>query len=284
MKSCPTCHRQYEDETIKFCLEDGSALEPGSARGSAEATLYMPGPTHQSPAPTPTSSPSTMTSIGFQPPAVNMSSSFAESASSRRSPLVWIVIALIIGGSGIAIALILTRGHDGNASGAQNSNLSSSPSPGQNSTESNSSFNATSQPQSANTSEPARPAEKPPTPTTAEIASAKPPKSEAKEATPSPKPAPRGPVSGGVLNGKAVSLVQPAYPAIARSAHASGTVSVQVLIDESGNVISAHAVSGHPLLQSSAVAAAGASKFTPTMLSGVPVKVSGIINYNFQAQ
>jgi periplasmic protein TonB len=61
-------------------------------------------------------------------------------------------------------------------------------------------------------------------------------------------------------------------------------VTVQVLVDEAGNVISAQAVSGHPLLQSSAVAAARASKFSPTLLSGVPVKVSGVITYNFRAQ
>lgn len=101
---------------------------------------------------------------------------------------------------------------------------------------------------------------------------------------PTPKPTPRAPISGGVLNGKAVRLVTPPYPAIARSAHASGSVQVQVLIDENGNVVSAHAVSGHPLLQGAAVAAARASKFTPTKLSGQPVKVNGVIIYNFVAQ
>lgn len=101
---------------------------------------------------------------------------------------------------------------------------------------------------------------------------------------PTPKPTPRAPISGGVLNGKAVRLVTPPYPAIARSAHASGSVQVQVLIDENGNVVSAHAVSGHPLLQAAAVAAARASKFTPTKLSGQPVKVNGVIIYNFVAQ
>lgn len=101
---------------------------------------------------------------------------------------------------------------------------------------------------------------------------------------PPPKPTPRAPISGGVLNGKAVRLVQPQYPPIARSAHASGQVSVQITIDENGNVISAHAVSGHPLLQAAAVGAARASKFTPTKLSGQPVKVSGVIIYNFVAQ
>jgi protein TonB len=101
---------------------------------------------------------------------------------------------------------------------------------------------------------------------------------------PPPKPTPRAPISGGVLNGKAVRLVQPPYPPIARSAHASGQVKVQITIDENGNVISAHAVSGHPLLQAAAVGAARSSKFTPTKLSGQPVKVTGVIIYNFVAQ
>lgn len=101
---------------------------------------------------------------------------------------------------------------------------------------------------------------------------------------PSPKPTPRAPISGGVLNGKATRLVQPAYPAIARAAHASGQVRVQVLVDENGNVVSATPVSGHPLLQGSAAAAARQSKFSPTMLSGQPVKVTGVIIYNFVLQ
>jgi len=100
-------------------------------------------------------------------------------------------------------------------------------------------------------------------------------------ATPTP---PRAPISGGVLNGKAISLPKPAYPPIARAAHASGTVVVQVLIDENGNVVSAHAVSGHPLLQGAAVGAARQAKFSPTKLSGQPVKVTGVIQYNFVSQ
>jgi TonB family protein len=98
------------------------------------------------------------------------------------------------------------------------------------------------------------------------------------------KPPPPKTISGGVLNGKAISKPQPAYPAIAKAAKASGTVTVQVLVDERGNVVSARAVSGHPLLQQSAVAAARQAKFSPTLLSGTPVKVSGVITYNFVAQ
>lgn len=88
-------------------------------------------------------------------------------------------------------------------------------------------------------------------------------------------------ISGGVLNGKAVSKPQPAYPPIAKAAGASGTVTVQIVVDEEGNVVSAAAVSGHPLLQQAAVAAAREAKFSPTLLSGQPVKVSGVVTYNF---
>ncbi len=91
-------------------------------------------------------------------------------------------------------------------------------------------------------------------------------------------------ISGGVLNGKAINLPQPAYPPVAKAAKASGTVVVQVIVDESGNVTEAHAVSGHPLLQAAAVAAARSAKFSPMKLSGQAVKVSGIINYNFTAE
>ena len=94
----------------------------------------------------------------------------------------------------------------------------------------------------------------------------------------------RAPISGGVLNGKATSLPQPPFPAIARSARASGPVTVQITIDEAGNVISAHAVSGHPLLQSAAVGAARQATFAPTKLNGEPVKVTGVLVYNFDTQ
>lgn len=92
------------------------------------------------------------------------------------------------------------------------------------------------------------------------------------------------PISGGVLNSKAISLPKPTYPAIAKAAHASGTVVVQVTVDEDGSVASARAVSGHPLLQAAATQAARQARFTPTILAGKPVKVTGVLNYNFEAQ
>lgn len=91
-------------------------------------------------------------------------------------------------------------------------------------------------------------------------------------------------IEGGVLNGKAVSLPAPIYPAIARAAHAEGAVLVRVTIDEGGNIIEAQAVSGHPLLQAAAVSAAREARFTPTRLEGKPVQVRGSLVYNFVAQ
>ncbi len=88
-------------------------------------------------------------------------------------------------------------------------------------------------------------------------------------------------VSAGVINGQAASLPKPAYPSVAKAARVSGRVSVQVIIDESGKVISATAIGGNPLLHAAAVAAARQAKFTPTKLSGKPVKVAGAIVYNF---
>jgi len=91
-------------------------------------------------------------------------------------------------------------------------------------------------------------------------------------------------IEGGVLNGKAIRLARPSYPTTARAAHVEGTVTIQVLIDESGNVIATCVLSGDPLLQDVSEDAARQSKFSPTKLSGQPVQVMGIIQYNFIAQ
>jgi len=106
---------------------------------------------------------------------------------------------------------------------------------------------------------------------------------------PAPPPGPVGPItgatiSGGVLNGKAISKPAPAYPAIAGAARASGTVVVQVVLDEAGRVVMANAVSGHPLLREAATQAAYQARFTPTLLGKRRVKVSGVVTYNFVPQ
>ena len=293
---------------MQFCLDDGSPLVAEPERNlaaNADATLHLPGHSTEQPPTIPGSQPSTIRStqqstisavgLGNRPsPPARMS---VANDNRRSRSLLWVVLALIIGGSGIAIALIVMRGRQpDNASVSQAGPSSASPGPTLSVTETASStidpkrpVNSDDAGQVNRQTEKATPVPKA-TPVSTPVSKATPvpratppAKAEVKEEPYSP-PAPRAPISGGVLNGKAVRLVQPSYPAIARTAHVSGTVTVQVVIDESGNVISAHATSGHPLLQSSAVAAARASKFSPTKLSGQPVKVSGVIIYNFQAQ
>jgi TonB family protein len=90
-------------------------------------------------------------------------------------------------------------------------------------------------------------------------------------------------IQGDVLNGKAIELPDPEYPPAGTAVGAAGTVSVKVTVDEGGNVISATAISGHPLLRAAAVDAARRARFSPTLLNGEPVKISGVITYNFVA-
>lgn len=88
-------------------------------------------------------------------------------------------------------------------------------------------------------------------------------------------------VEGGILNGKARSLPAPVYPHAAKAAGVRGTVYVRVTVDESGRVASAWSVGGPRLLQDAAVDAAREASFAPTLLSGRPVRVGGVITYNF---
>ncbi|HEY5884826.1 MAG TPA: energy transducer TonB [Pyrinomonadaceae bacterium] len=102
-------------------------------------------------------------------------------------------------------------------------------------------------------------------------------------AAPAPRPILK-PVSGGVLNGTAITLPSPAYPDTARRLRMTGVVVVQVVVDETGKVIAAEVLSGPSLLKDAAVQAALRARFSPTKLSGQPVKVSGVINYKFALQ
>jgi protein TonB len=100
-------------------------------------------------------------------------------------------------------------------------------------------------------------------------------------AAPPVRTGPLKPVSGGILNGKAFSLPAPTYPEMAKRARASGLVEVEVVIDITGKVISAKATKGQALLLLAAEQAAKQARFTPTLLSGQPVRITGVITYNF---
>ena len=102
------------------------------------------------------------------------------------------------------------------------------------------------------------------------------------EAPPVPKPAPDPvPAANRVLNGQALSLPAPVYPDAARRMQLVGSVRVEVVVDENGKVVEAKAVSGPTILRDNSVQAAYRARFTPTKLSGKPVRVSGSIVYNF---
>jgi periplasmic protein TonB len=104
--------------------------------------------------------------------------------------------------------------------------------------------------------------------------------------TPPPLPAVTKPkhVSSVVLSSKIVNLPKPVYPIMAKQIKAQGPVNVQILVDESGKVISAHAINGHMTLTKAAEEAAMRARFTPTLLNEKPIKVQGVITYNFVLQ
>lgn len=104
--------------------------------------------------------------------------------------------------------------------------------------------------------------------------------------TPPPTPAPAKPraLAPNVLISKAISLPKPAYPKIAIQIRAQGPVNVQILVDEHGKVISAHAVKGNPMFLRAAEEAALRARFTPTLFNDQPVKVQGVIIYSFVLQ
>ncbi|MEP6637692.1 MAG: energy transducer TonB [Acidobacteriota bacterium] len=102
---------------------------------------------------------------------------------------------------------------------------------------------------------------------------------------PLPVPKPKPPViSKGPITSEAISLPPPPYPEMAKTLHLQGKVNIQVLIDETGRVISAHALGGHPLFKQVSEKAAYLARFSPTRLGDQAVKVSGVITYNFVLQ
>lgn len=87
----------------------------------------------------------------------------------------------------------------------------------------------------------------------------------------------------GIINGKAISLPIPRYPAEAREKRLSGTASIKVTIDEQGNVIETKSICRNDSLGRAAEESAKEAKFAPTLMDGKPIQVSGIIVYNFIA-
>jgi TonB family protein len=293
MKSCPACQRVYTDE-MSFCLEDGAALVSAMESASEPAaTAQIPAPRLTNQAPTEAfSAEAAPPPQPAQPFAPQRYASERTPAPERKSKaLPWILGVVILGLVGIIIGLMMMRGRDDSQTAVDSSQSgNTTPTPATLPTIAETENPPVEPPTGAEQNETPEISERPsPTPKPTQSPRSTPERVAADE-PPAPPPAPaatptrpRAPISGGVLNGKAISRPQPAYPAIARAARASGKVTVQVTIDESGKVVSARAVSGHPLLQQSAVQAAYGARFSPTLLSGQPVKVTGVITYNFVA-
>lgn len=105
------------------------------------------------------------------------------------------------------------------------------------------------------------------------------------KATPAPvKPPDQIRLSSVLISSKIITKPAPVYPAIAKQVGVQGAVTVEILIDEQGRVVSARATNGHPLLRAAAQSSAYQARFSPTSISGQAVKVSGVITYNFILQ
>jgi TonB family protein len=88
-------------------------------------------------------------------------------------------------------------------------------------------------------------------------------------------------VAAGLLQGRAIVKAQPTYPRNAKRFNASGPVEVRVTISETGSVIDAKAISGHPLLREAATEAARKWVFKPTTINGVPVETQLVLTFEF---
>ncbi|MFS8084576.1 MAG: hypothetical protein ACMG6H_03030 [Acidobacteriota bacterium] len=114
MKTCPSCRKTYEDESLVFCLDDGTRLLREGTAPDANATwnLPTPGPTVASPRPATPTAQSTITSRPEQFQMARPQGS-RERIESRKSALPWVfAIVLVLGASGVLIAWLLTRDRD----------------------------------------------------------------------------------------------------------------------------------------------------------------------------
>jgi protein TonB len=95
---------------------------------------------------------------------------------------------------------------------------------------------------------------------------------------------PKGPVrvGGDVKPPRLLSGPAPVYPILARQSHVMGTVIIDAIIDEHGNVVQEKIISGHPLLVQAALKAVLERKYEPTILDGVPTQVDLRVDVNFQ--
>ena len=303
MKVCPQCNSEFDDK-VNFCLNDGTPVVTASQREVPTESFSAPlvdEPAVAEPQPTAGYTASTAGAMEQQTGANEPIAPRQPLPAKRRSSaILWVLLAVglaglfivVLGVAGLLYYMVYRQPEvakvnsnsivisDANSTGGD-SNLSDANSialsPNSNSALPSNSVTVPTSNTNANAMN------RRATPTPAKTI--EPRGTPSADQTPPPPPTPERSIpkviSGGVLNGRAISLPKPAYPPAARAVRAGGSVNVQVLIDEEGRVISAHAVGGNPLLIPAAEVAARGARFSPTLLSGQPVKVSGIITYNF---
>jgi TonB family protein len=269
MKFCPVCRKQYPAD-LSFCLDDGTPLVSDTASATNAVTEEYRADGTQLTRQNPTAAEARSTKIRPTPrPAKSRTFTYVIAIG------LFLIAGLVLLGAGIGgLWYYRSLREDRTATVPYPSNTKNgSTSNGPNSSPAPPPLNSNSRKANTYASNNVRPSVKiEPN----QVNTSAPVETEPDGKRPVPKQIP-----GGVLNGKATSLPKPPYPPAARAVGASGSVSVQVLVDENGNVVSANAVTGHPLLRAAAVSAARSARFSPTVLSGQPVKVSGIITYNF---
>ncbi len=89
------------------------------------------------------------------------------------------------------------------------------------------------------------------------------------------------PVEGGLLNSKALSLPKPVLSEEAKRLKQTGKITVRVIVDENGKVVSAIALNGPAALREAAEAAARQATFAPTVQDGITVRMTGELVYTF---
>ncbi|HEY7406408.1 MAG TPA: TonB family protein [Candidatus Angelobacter sp.] len=89
-------------------------------------------------------------------------------------------------------------------------------------------------------------------------------------------------ISSGVAETLAIYKPAPQYPQMARIAHISGDVILQVTIDRTGHVTNIVAVQGHPILIQSAMDAVKQWKYRPYVLNGEAVAVESTVKIQYQ--
>jgi len=89
-------------------------------------------------------------------------------------------------------------------------------------------------------------------------------------------------ISQGVTTGMLIHKVQPAYPALARSARIQGDVVLKAIIDKEGAIQDLQLVSGHPMLVPAAIEAVKAWRYKPYLLNGQAVEVETTVKVIFE--